>query len=62
MIADNFDGAYVAGKKASFSFDPNHDREYVNITEVKDALLNSNDFKRRRSSAADQPPFSSSQL
>lgn len=36
--------------RASFSFDPNHTREYVSIDEVKEQLITSQIIKHRRSS------------
>ncbi len=49
IIGDNFEGAHMNGR-ASFSFDPNHNREYVSIDEVKEQLITSQIIKHRRSS------------
>jgi hypothetical protein len=39
--------------RTSFSFDPSHTRDYVDVSEVTEQLLQSNEVRKRRASSAD---------
>jgi hypothetical protein len=38
----------------AFSFDPNNDREFVHVDEIKEQLLHANEIQRARSRSANE--------